>query len=81
MSSTPLISCGGRIRTCDLQVMSLASYQLLHSAMFDFASAKVVILRETTKYFLLFFLIFKFLCILFYKIAYIMYLFSVCCCI
>ena len=26
--------CGGRIRTCDLQVMSLASYQLLHSAMF-----------------------------------------------
>ena len=26
-------SCGGRIRTCDLQVMSLASYQLLHSAM------------------------------------------------
>ena len=27
------ISCGGRTRTCDLQVMSLASYQLLHSAM------------------------------------------------
>ena len=27
-------SCGGRTRTCDLQVMSLASYQLLHSAMF-----------------------------------------------
>ena len=27
------MSCGGRIRTCDLQVMSLASYQLLHSAM------------------------------------------------
>ena len=26
-------SCGGRTRTCDLQVMSLASYQLLHSAM------------------------------------------------
>ena len=26
------ISCGGRTRTCDLQVMSLASYQLLHSA-------------------------------------------------
>ena len=24
--------CGGRTRTCDLQVMSLASYQLLHSA-------------------------------------------------
>ena len=29
----PDISCGGRTRTCDLQVMSLASYQLLHSAM------------------------------------------------
>ncbi len=29
-------SCGGRIRTCDLQVMSLASYQLLHSAMLFF---------------------------------------------
>ena len=28
-----LCSGGGRIRTCDLQVMSLASYQLLHSAM------------------------------------------------
>ena len=27
-----LDSCGGRNRTCDLQVMSLASYQLLHSA-------------------------------------------------
>ena len=25
-------SCGGRTRTCDLQVMSLASYQLLHTA-------------------------------------------------
>ena len=30
----PRSSCGGRIRTCDLQVMSLASYQLLHSAIF-----------------------------------------------
>ena len=29
-----MLCCGGRIRTCDLQVMSLASYQLLHSAMF-----------------------------------------------
>ena len=28
------LSCGGRTRTCDLQVMSLASYQLLHSAMY-----------------------------------------------
>ena len=27
-----LNSCGGKTRTCDLQVMSLASYQLLHSA-------------------------------------------------
>ena len=27
-----VMSCGGRTRTCDLQVMSLASYQLLHSA-------------------------------------------------
>ena len=26
-------SCGGETRTRDLQVMSLASYQLLHSAM------------------------------------------------
>ena len=30
--SCVFISCGGRTRTCDLQVMSLASYQLLHSA-------------------------------------------------
>ena len=29
-------SCGGRTRTCDLQVMSLASYQLLHSAIYQF---------------------------------------------
>ena len=29
-------SCGGRTRTCDLQVMSLASYQLLHSAILGF---------------------------------------------
>lgn len=28
-----VFGCGGRTRTCDLQVMSLASYQLLHSAM------------------------------------------------
>ena len=34
------ISCGGRIRTCDLQVMSLASYQLLHSAMFFLSGCK-----------------------------------------
>ena len=32
-SLLPSSSCGGRTRTCDLQVMSLASYQLLHSAM------------------------------------------------
>ena len=31
-SSLPLFGCGGRTRTCDLQVMSLASYQLLHTA-------------------------------------------------
>ena len=28
------VSCGGPTRTGDLQVMSLASYQLLHSAMY-----------------------------------------------
>ena len=58
-------SCGGRIRTCDLQVMSLASYQLLHSAMFSpiflwlvsffFATAKVHTFLLTTKFFLSFF--------------------------
>ena len=31
-SNCQLLSCGGRTRTCDLQVMSLASYQLLHPA-------------------------------------------------
>ena len=30
-------SCGGKTRTCDLQVMSLASYQLLHSAILPFS--------------------------------------------
>ena len=34
-------SCGGRIRTCDLQVMSLASYQLLHSAMLFLSGDKI----------------------------------------
>ena len=47
-------SCGGRTRTCDLQVMSLASYQLLHSAMFNsfscFASAKVLLISDMAKY-------------------------------
>ncbi len=44
------LSCGGRTRTCDLQVMSLASYQLLHSAMyFCFAGAKVGVFFELTK--------------------------------
>ena len=33
LANYPSFSCGGRTRTCDLQVMSLASYQLLHSAM------------------------------------------------
>ena len=41
----PDIGCGGRTRTCDLQVMSLASYQLLHTAIlsthFRIAIAKV----------------------------------------
>ena len=32
-----ICSCGGRTRTCDLQVMSLASYQLLHSAILTIA--------------------------------------------
>ena len=49
----PDISCGGRTRTCDLQVMSLASYQLLHSAMcFLISSAKVLTFLEMTKFFL-----------------------------
>ena len=47
-------SCGGRTRTCDLQVMSLASYQLLHSAMFScfflFAGAKVQLFWDITKF-------------------------------
>ena len=30
--NSTILSCGGKTRTCDLQVMSLASYQLLHSA-------------------------------------------------
>ena len=33
--SLPSFSCGGRTRTCDLQVMSLASYQLLHTAIYQ----------------------------------------------
>ena len=36
--SSFLLSCGGPTRTGDLQVMSLASYQLLHPAML-FSSA------------------------------------------
>ena len=31
---TPNYCCGDTTRTCDLQVMSLASYQLLHSAVY-----------------------------------------------
>lgn len=34
--------CGGRTRTCDLQVMSLASYQLLHSAIYFFIYCNVI---------------------------------------
>ena len=43
-------SCGGPTRTGDLQVMSLASYQLLHSAI-SFATAKVMRKSGTTKHF------------------------------
>ena len=55
-----LLSCGGKTRTCDLQVMSLASYQLLHSAIYTtnkpktgvfscFAGAKVRLFSEPAK--------------------------------
>ena len=40
MGILTLFSCGGRTRTCDLQVMSLASYQLLHSAIFLLSECK-----------------------------------------
>ena len=58
------MSCGGRIRTCDLQVMSLASYQLLHSAMlltmlFSKSAAKVRIFSEPCKFLCYFFGYFK----------------------
>ena len=33
LSTAFCLSYGGRTRTCDLQVMSLISYQLLHSVM------------------------------------------------
>ena len=50
-----LHGCGGKTRTCDLQVMSLASYQLLHTAIlsthFRIASAKVLLFLLTTKHF------------------------------
>ena len=54
------LSCGGSTRTSDLQVMSLASYQLLHSAMLferfrqailSFAGAKVRLFCRTAKLF------------------------------
>ena len=54
-SEASFVSCGGRTRTCDLQVMSLASYQLLHSAIIFirfckpfclFAGAKVQLFCE-----------------------------------
>ena len=63
------LSCGGSTRTSDLQVMSLASYQLLHSAMLIFnankdvscfAGAKVQSFFELTKYLCSFFEIFHF---------------------
>ena len=41
MKFKPFLGCGGPTRTNDLQVMSLASYQLLHSAMlFRFCECK-----------------------------------------
>ena len=47
--------CGGRTRTCDLQVMSLASYQLLHSAMFLICGCKGTAFRRTVQVFCPFF--------------------------
>lgn len=45
-----VLSCGGPTRTNDLQVMSLASYQLLHSAMcFLISSAKIAHFSRTAK--------------------------------
>ena len=45
-----VLSCGGPTRTNDLQVMSLASYQLLHSAMcFLISSAKIAHFPRTAK--------------------------------
>ena len=43
-----LDSCGGPTRTNDLQVMSLASYQLLHPAMFSECKGKAKIRIEQT---------------------------------
>ena len=40
-----ICSCGGPTRTDDLQVMSLASYQLLHSAMFNLGCLSISELR------------------------------------
>ena len=40
------LGCGGRTRTCDLQVMSLASYQLLHSAMLRTCDLQVMSLAS-----------------------------------
>ena len=42
-----VISCGGRTRTCDLQVMSLASYQLLHSAILKLSISQLRVQRYT----------------------------------
>ena len=45
------LCCGGPTRTGDLQVMSLASYQLLHSAIIILKSdAKLRLLCETSKF-------------------------------
>ena len=42
-----VMSCGGRTRTCDLQVMSLASYQLLHSAILKLSISQLRVQRYT----------------------------------
>ena len=57
-----LFSCGDTTRTCDLQVMSLASYQLLHSAMlFLNCGCKGTHLFSNKQIFPMFFAVFVFL--------------------
>ena len=42
-----VLSCGGPTRTNDLQVMSLASYQLLHSAILKLSISQLRVQRYT----------------------------------